>query len=163
MDWEGRADPAGAKRATAKPLTGSTTLLKTSLCCEILIALNGFRSCLPHLLLLEVGYELGEKADEVKEDDDGAVEVRRVPAPTLPGLQGGLARLHLAHRPLEHLYMGNNFLHLSNGNAGSKDNSQLTVIISAKLTGGGLDWFMFSLIGKSAAARAPPPRLAKGT
>merc|ERR1719362_558355 len=38
-----------------------------------------------------------------------------------------------------------------------------TVMISAKLTGGGLDWFIFSLIGKSAAARAPPPRLAKGT
>ena len=36
-------------------------------------------------------------------------------------------------------------------------------MISAKLTGGGLDWFIFSLIGKSAAARAPPPRLAKGT
>ena len=36
-------------------------------------------------------------------------------------------------------------------------------MISAKLTGGGLDWFMFSLIGKSAAALAPPPRLAKGT
>ena len=58
---------------------------------------------MPHLLLLEVGYELGEKADEVEKDDDGAVEVRRVPAPALPGLQGGLARLHLAHRPLEHL------------------------------------------------------------
>ena len=113
MDWEGRADPAGAKRATAKPLRESTTLLKTSLCCEILIALNGFRSCLPHLLLLEVGYELGEKADEVEKDDDGAVEVRRVPAPALPGLQSGLARLHLAHRPLEHLDMGNNFVHLS--------------------------------------------------
>ena len=36
-------------------------------------------------------------------------------------------------------------------------------MISAKLTGGGLDWFIFSLIGRSAAARAPPPRLAKGT
>ena len=66
-----------------------------------------------HLLLLEVGYELGEKADEVEKDDDGAVEVRRVPAPALPGLQGGLACLHLAHRPLEHLDMGNNFVHLS--------------------------------------------------
>ena len=54
-----------------------------------------------------MGYELGEKADEVEKDDDGAVEVRRVPAPALPGLQGGLARLHLAHRPLEHLDMGN--------------------------------------------------------
>ena len=115
MDWEGRADPAGAKRATAKPLTSTvaTAPLNTSLCCEILIALNGFRSCLPHLLLLEVGYELGEKADEVEKDDDGAVEVRRVPAPSLPGLQGSLACLHFAHRPLEHLYMGNNFLHLS--------------------------------------------------
>ena len=67
---------------------------------------------MPHLLLLEVGYELGEKADEVEKDDDGAVEVRRVPAPALPGLQGGLSRLHLAHRPLEHLKIKNLFLHL---------------------------------------------------
>ena len=79
----------------------------------MIIALKGFLKYLPHLLLLEVGYELGEKADEVEKDDDGAVEVRRVPAPALPGLQGGLSRLHLAHRPLEHLHMGNNFLHLS--------------------------------------------------
>ena len=133
----------------------------------MIIGLKGFLKYLPHLLLLEVGYELGEKADEVEKDDDGAVEVRRVPAPALPGLQGGLARLHLAHRPLEHLHMGNNFLHLSCQMVTQEAKviviSQLTVIISAKLTGGGLDWFMFSLIGKSAAARAPPPRLAKGT
>ena len=66
-----------------------------------------------YLLFLQMGYELGEKADKVEKDNDGAVEVRRVPAPALPGLQGGLARLHLAHRPLEHLDMGNNFVHLS--------------------------------------------------
>ena len=114
-----------------------------------------------------MGYKLGEKTDEVEEDDDGAVEVGGVAAPALPGLQGGLACLHLAYRPLEHLHMGDNFLHLSCQRVTQEGKviviSQLTVIISAKLTGGGLDWFMFSLIGKSAAARAPPPRLAKGT
>ena len=38
-----------------------------------------------------------------------------------------------------------------------------TVMISVKLTGGGDFWPMFSLMGSSALARAPPPRLAKGT
>ena len=50
-----------------------------------------------------MGYELGEKADEVEEDDDGAVEVGRVSSPPLPGLQRSLASLHLTNCPLEHL------------------------------------------------------------
>ena len=50
-----------------------------------------------------MGYELGEKADEVEEDDDGAVEVGRVSPPPLSGLQSRLACLHLPNCPLEHL------------------------------------------------------------
>lgn len=56
-----------------------------------------------HLLLLQVWYELGEKADKVEEDDDGAVEVGGVAAPPLAGLQGSLPGLHLTHGSLEHL------------------------------------------------------------
>ena len=51
-------------------------------------------------------YELGEKADEVEEDDDGAVEVGGISTPPLPGLQRSLASLHLANCPLEHLSTG---------------------------------------------------------
>ena len=47
-----------------------------------------------------MGYELGEKADEVEEDDDGAVEVGRVSPPPLSGLQSRLACLHLPNCPL---------------------------------------------------------------
>merc|ERR1719397_1935767 len=57
---------------------------------------------LKHLLLLEMGYKLGEKADEVEEDDDSAVEVGRVSPPPLPGLQSRLASLYLPNCPLEH-------------------------------------------------------------
>ena len=60
-------------------------------------------SHLTHLLLLQVWYELGEKADKVEEDDDGAVEVGGVAAPPLAGLQGSLPGLHLTHGSLEHL------------------------------------------------------------
>ena len=58
-----------------------------------------------YLLLLEMGYKLGEKADEVEEDDDGAVEVGGVAPPPLPGLQRSLTSLHLTNCPLEHLSM----------------------------------------------------------
>ena len=56
-----------------------------------------------YLLFLQMGYELGEKADEVEEDDDGAVEVGRISSPPLSGLQRCLASLHLTNCPLEHL------------------------------------------------------------
>ena len=50
-----------------------------------------------------MGYELGEKAYEVEEDDDGAVEVGWVSPPPLTSLQSCLPSLHLPNCPLEHL------------------------------------------------------------
>ena len=92
----------GQRAQQAKPLTALNCLTGDHSILEN-VASFYVESSLTYLLFLQMGYELGEKADEVEEDDDGAVEVGRVSSPPLPGLQSSLASLHLTNCPLEHL------------------------------------------------------------
>ena len=86
-------------------LQSTASLDITPFCHHVSLAILEHKNVasLTYLLFLQMGYELGEKADEVEEDDDGAVEVGRVSSPPLTGLQRRLASLHLTNCPLEYL------------------------------------------------------------